>query len=81
MGLFDDAVPGGGIAKPLMVALGALLVGKMMGGFGQSDTAAPSPAARPSPQPARWRIGRVDPGRTGRRARFVAGASDIGGAR
>jgi uncharacterized protein YidB (DUF937 family) len=43
MGLFDDAVPGGSIAKPIMVALGALLVGKMMGGFGQS-TATPAPA-------------------------------------
>ena len=51
MGLFDDAVPGGSIARPLMIALGALLVGKMTGGFGRSDTAANSPAARPSPQP------------------------------
>ena len=48
MGLFDDAVPGGSIAKPLMVALGALLVGKMMGSFGQSDTPSTSQAARPS---------------------------------
>ncbi len=39
MGLFDNAVPGGGIGKPLMVALGALLVGKMMGGGGRSDYA------------------------------------------
>jgi uncharacterized protein YidB (DUF937 family) len=30
MGLLDDAIPGGSITKPLMVALGALLVGKMM---------------------------------------------------
>ena len=30
MGLFDDAVPGGNITKPLLVALGALLVGKMI---------------------------------------------------
>lgn len=48
MGLFDDAVPGGGIGKPLMVALGALLVGKMMGGIGQPGPASTSP---PSPQP------------------------------
>ena len=34
MGLFDDAVPGGNIAKPIMIALGALLVGKMFGGLG-----------------------------------------------
>jgi len=32
MGLLDDAVPGGNIAKPLIIALGALLVGKMLGG-------------------------------------------------
>lgn len=32
MGFFDDAVPGGNITKPLIVALGALLVSKMIGG-------------------------------------------------
>ncbi len=32
MGIFDDAVPGGNISKPLMIALGALLVGKMFAG-------------------------------------------------
>lgn len=35
MGLFDDAVPGGNIGKPLMIALGALLVGKMLSGKNQ----------------------------------------------
>ncbi|MPZ39575.1 MAG: DUF937 domain-containing protein [Rhizobiales bacterium] len=38
MGLLDDAVnqvaPGGNVAKPLMIALGALLVHKMMSGGG-----------------------------------------------
>src|SRR5215469_213381 len=34
MGLFDDAVPGGSIAKPVKVALGALLVGKLISGGG-----------------------------------------------
>lgn len=34
MGLFDDVVPGGNISKPLMIALGTLLVGKMLGGIG-----------------------------------------------
>ena len=44
MGLFDDAVPGGSIAKPLMIALGALLVGKMMGaGGGPAQQATPMP--------------------------------------
>ncbi|MFD2053048.1 YidB family protein [Mesorhizobium calcicola] len=32
MGLFDNAVPSGNITKPLMIALGALLVGKMLSG-------------------------------------------------
>ena len=45
MGLFDDAVPGGNITKPLLVALGALLVGKMMSGG-----SAPEPAQAPVPQ-------------------------------
>lgn len=40
MGIFDDAVPGGSISKPLMIALGALLVGKLMSGKGSPDPAA-----------------------------------------
>jgi uncharacterized protein YidB (DUF937 family) len=46
MGLFDNAVPGGNITKPLMIALGALLVGKMLSGrsAGQADqTETPAP--------------------------------------
>ncbi|MDH6229571.1 uncharacterized protein YidB (DUF937 family) [Mesorhizobium soli] len=43
MGLFDDAVPGGNIGKPLMIALGALLVGKMLSGSkSQPDANAPA---------------------------------------
>jgi len=48
VGIFDDAVPGGNIAKPIMIALGTLLVGKMMGGLGQSTpeaSSAPPPRA------------------------------------
>lgn len=44
MGIFDDAVPGGNIAKPLLVALGALLVGKMMSGSGSAQPAPRAPA-------------------------------------
>jgi uncharacterized protein YidB (DUF937 family) len=44
MGIFDDAVPGGSIAKPLMIALGALLVGKMMTSS-HSEAPAAAPAA------------------------------------
>ncbi|MER8389045.1 YidB family protein [Mesorhizobium sp. M0751] len=48
MGLFDNAVPGGNVAKPLMIALGALLVGKMLsGGSSAQPEAAQSPAAVP----------------------------------
>ncbi|MER9134435.1 YidB family protein [Mesorhizobium sp. M0768] len=48
MGLFDNAVPGGNVAKPLMIALGALLVGKMLSGGNSAQTeAAQSPAPIP----------------------------------
>lgn len=43
MGMFDDAVPGGNISKPIMIALGALLAGKLLGGLGGGDPAAPTP--------------------------------------
>jgi uncharacterized protein YidB (DUF937 family) len=48
MGLFDNAVPGGNVAKPLMIALGALLVGKMLSGKSADQTdQAQSPAPIP----------------------------------
>lgn len=54
MGLFDDAVPGGNIAKPLLIALGALLAGKMLaGGQKEDETGAaqkPLPRQDNSPQ-------------------------------
>lgn len=50
MGLLDDAlgnaVPGGNLSKPLMIALGALLVGKMLHGS-SSSAAPPQPTASP----------------------------------
>ncbi|MDX8478730.1 YidB family protein [Mesorhizobium sp. VK24D] len=49
MGLFDNAVPGGNITKPLMIALGALLVGKMLSGRSEEQPAAPQ---APAPTPA-----------------------------
>ena len=48
MGLFDDVVPGGNIAKPVMLALGALLVGRRLSGGGSS---APEQSAAPPSQP------------------------------
>jgi uncharacterized protein YidB (DUF937 family) len=65
MGLLDDvlgsAVPGGGLAKPLMIAATALLAAKATGGLGNllggsGATAASQPPGPPSqaqaPQPA-----------------------------
>lgn len=47
MGFFDDAVPGGSISKPIMIALGALLVGKLLGGRGGQDAANPQQQQNP----------------------------------
>jgi uncharacterized protein YidB (DUF937 family) len=51
MGVFDnavnDAVPGGNIAKPIMIALGALLLKKML----TRDPAPQAPAPTPTPLP------------------------------
>jgi len=51
MGMFDDAlknsVPGGDLTKPLVVAAGALMLAKWLGG----KTAAPSSTADPQPTP------------------------------
>lgn len=38
MGVFDDAVPGGKIGKPLMIALGTLLVSKFLSDRNKSGT-------------------------------------------
>jgi uncharacterized protein YidB (DUF937 family) len=53
MGSFDDAVknavPGGNLATPIAVAVGALILGKMFGG-GSAPASAPTPApAQPLP--------------------------------
>ncbi|MEK1892963.1 MAG: YidB family protein [Rhizobium sp.] len=51
MGIFDDAVPGGNISKPIMIALGALLVGKLLGAGGsQTDPAAQQANPQANPQ-------------------------------
>jgi uncharacterized protein YidB (DUF937 family) len=48
MGLFDNAVPGGNVTKPLLIALGALLVGKMLSGK-SAESAPTEPQAAPAP--------------------------------
>ncbi len=54
MAMFDDAmknaVPGGNLATPIAVAVGALLLGKFFGGS-SAPTAAPGPA-RSAPSPS-----------------------------
>lgn len=49
MGLFDNAVPGGNITKPLMIALGALLVGKMLSGRNAEQPDVPAQPQTPAP--------------------------------
>lgn len=49
MGIFDDAVPGGNVAKPILIALGALLAGRMLSG-GSRDEAAPETPQNRIPQ-------------------------------
>src|ERR1700680_198018 len=52
MGMFDDAmknaVPGGNLAAPIAVAVGALVLGKLFSGS-HSATTAPPPASAPAP--------------------------------
>lgn len=51
MGLFDDALPGGSVTKPLLVALGVLLAGKMFSGRGKEEAEEPEAIPdRRSPQ-------------------------------
>ncbi len=43
MGLFDDAVPGGSISKPILIALGALLVSRVFANKAPEGAGAPAP--------------------------------------
>jgi uncharacterized protein YidB (DUF937 family) len=42
MGLFDDAVPGGNISKPIIIAIGALLVSRMFAKKAPEGAGAPA---------------------------------------
>ncbi len=54
MGMFDDtvknSVPGGSLATPIAVAVGALILGKLFGGSA-SQASAPAPAQIPTSLP------------------------------
>jgi uncharacterized protein YidB (DUF937 family) len=71
MGIFDDAVPGGNISKPIMIALGALLVGKLLGGKSE-----PEEAQRPG-QPSN--AGADDGGLLGNLGGLAGGLGGLGG--
>lgn len=49
MGLFDNAVPGGNITKPILIALGALLAGKMLSGGSADEQVEDNTAERQIP--------------------------------
>jgi uncharacterized protein YidB (DUF937 family) len=63
MGAFDDAmknaVPGGNLATPIAVAVGALILGKMFGGSIAPPTPAPGRPAPPQPVPTNAPAGSV----------------------
>ena len=65
MGMFDDAVkdavPGGNLTKPLVIAAGALILAKWLGG---GKTASPPPL-QPAPMPAPTQAGGADGGLLG----------------
>lgn len=53
MGIFDNAVPGGNITKPILIALGALLAGKLLSGSSKdADNDAETPVDRQVPPPS-----------------------------
>ncbi|WP_448954471.1 YidB family protein [Labrys neptuniae] len=67
MGFFDNAVnqavpeSSSGLAKPLILAAGALLLAKWLGGS-SSDTQASAPAPAPAPAPSAPQAGGADDG-------------------
>ena len=89
MGFFDDAinesVPGGNLAKPLMIAAGALILGHFLGGKHEQAAPAPDPAAAPDPNAAPASGGGFLGGALGNLAGSLAGGAGgalggIGGA-
>jgi uncharacterized protein YidB (DUF937 family) len=74
MGLFDDAVPGGNISKPIMIALGALLVGKLLGGKGE-----PEEDQQRAPQSPQANAGANDGGLFGNLGGLAGSLGGLGG--
>jgi uncharacterized protein YidB (DUF937 family) len=76
MGAFDDAmknaVPGGNLATPIAVAVGALILGKMFGG-GSSPSPAPQQPAPPQPVPTNAPAGSILGGLTDLIGKLSAG--------
>jgi uncharacterized protein YidB (DUF937 family) len=85
MGSLDDAVneavPGGNFAKPLLIAVGALILGRMFGG---SKDEAPAPAPEPQQQASGGgllgQLGGLLSGLTGGAAAGAAGGALAGSA-
>jgi uncharacterized protein YidB (DUF937 family) len=81
MGAFDDAmknaVPGGNLATPIAVAVGALILGKMFGGSAPSPAPAPGRVAPPPPPslPANPPAGSVMGGLSDLIGRLTAGGA------
>lgn len=79
MGAFDDAmkkaVPGGNLATPIAVALGALILGKMFGGGG-SPAPAPEQPAPSQPVPTNAPAGSILSGLTDLIGKLSAGGVD-----
>jgi uncharacterized protein YidB (DUF937 family) len=77
MGMFDDAmknsVPGGNLATPIAVAVGALLLGKFFGGS-SAPAPAPSPSA-PPPVPTNVPAGSLLDGLGGLIGKLTAGGA------
>ena len=80
MGAFDDAmknaVPGGNLATPIAVAVGALILGKMFGG-GSAPAPAPAPGrvAPPPPLPVNPPAGSVMGGLSDLIGKLTAGGA------
>ena len=77
MGMFDDAmknsVPGGNLATPIAVAVGALLLGKLFGGGGSSAQPTSAPAQAPQPAPTNAPAGSIVGGLSDLIGRLTAG--------